>query len=113
MHRIFHNTKFDFIKWWRWAAGLTAAFIAIGLASYAVNPSLNYSIEFTGGTLSQLEFQQPTDAGQLRSTLEQAGINGAEITQYGSPRARTVNSVGVPYCWISAPGATALTVCRS
>ena len=59
MLRIFHNTTFDFIKWWRMAAGLTAAFIALGLASYAINPSLNYSIEFTGGTLMQLEFKQP------------------------------------------------------
>ena len=27
MLRILHDTKFDFIKWWRWAAGLTIAFI--------------------------------------------------------------------------------------
>jgi hypothetical protein len=31
MLRILHDTNFDFIKWWRWAAGLTAAFILAGL----------------------------------------------------------------------------------
>ncbi|GLC26607.1 protein translocase subunit SecF [Roseisolibacter agri] len=93
MLRIFHNTKFDFIKWWRWAAGLTAAFIAIGLASYAVNPSLNYSIEFTGGTLMQLEFKQPPDVGQLRQTVNTVA-RGAEIQQYGSPLEYTVRARG-------------------
>ena len=93
MLRIFHNTKFDFIKWWRWAAGLTAAFIAIGLASYAVNPSLNYSIEFTGGTLMQLEFKQAPDVGELRSTVNTVA-RGAEIQQYGSPLEYTVRARG-------------------
>jgi preprotein translocase subunit SecF len=95
MLRIFHNTKFDFIKWWRWAAGLTAAFIAVGLASYAINPSLNYSIEFTGGTLMQLEFQQPPDVGQLRQTVSTVAP-GAEIQQYGSPTEYTVRAQGAP-----------------
>jgi preprotein translocase subunit SecF len=92
MLRIFHNTRFDFIKWWRWAAGLTAGFILLGLASYAISGAVNYSIEFTGGTLVQLEFQQPPGASQVRATLEQAGIRGAEITQYGSPREYTVRA---------------------
>lgn len=93
MLRIFHNTKFDFIKWWRMAAGLTAAFIGIGLASYAINPSLNYSIEFTGGTLMQLEFKQPPDVGQLRQTVN-AVAPGAEIQQFGTPTEFTVRARG-------------------
>ncbi|MGZ8455351.1 MAG: protein translocase subunit SecF [Gemmatirosa sp.] len=95
MLRIFHNTAFDFIKWWRWAAALTAAFIAIGLASYAINPSFNYSIEFTGGTLMQLEFKQPPDVGQLRETVS-AVAPGAEIQQYGTPTEYTVRAQGAP-----------------
>lgn len=95
MLRIFHNTKFDFIKWWRMAAGLTAAFIGIGLASFAINPSLNYSIEFTGGTLMQLEFQQPPDVGQLRQTVGSVS-QGAEIQQYGTPTEYTVRVQGAP-----------------
>jgi preprotein translocase subunit SecF len=92
MLRIFHNTRFDFIKWWRWAAGLTLAFILIGLGSFAITGGVNYSIEFSGGTLVQLQFQQPPDAAQIRGTLEQAGLRGAEITQYGSPLEYTVRA---------------------
>ena len=90
MLRIFHNTSFDFIRWWRWAAILTVAFIGLGLASFAVNPGLNRSIEFTGGTLMQLEFAQPPRAEDVRSALDAAGIAGAEIQQFGSSREYTV-----------------------
>ena len=91
MLRIFHNTHYDFIRWWKWAVGLTAAFLVIGLISYVRAP-INYSIEFTGGTLMQVEFAQPLDVSALRSRLTQAGISGAEITQFGSPREFTIRA---------------------
>lgn len=92
MLRIFHDTAYDFIRWWRWAAGLTVAFIAIGLASFAWRGGVNYSIEFSGGTLLQLEFKESTDAAALRALLDGAGLAGAEIQQFGSPREFTVRA---------------------
>jgi preprotein translocase subunit SecF len=92
MIRIFHNPKYDFIKWWRVAAVSTIVFILVGLASFAIRPGINYSIEFTGGTLMQLEFKQPPDVGEIRSTLDRAGITGAEIQQFGSPREFTIRA---------------------
>ncbi len=86
MIRIFHNTRYDFIRWWRVMAITTAAFILLGLASVAVTGGPRYSIEFTGGTLMQLAFKQRPDVSQLRATIERAGIRGAEITQFGSDR---------------------------
>jgi preprotein translocase subunit SecF len=85
MLRIFHNTKYDFIKWWKVAAIATIAFMAIGLASFAVTGPVNYSVEFTGGTLVQLKFKQPVEAGTIRSALDKAGIHGAEVQQFGGP----------------------------
>lgn len=88
MIRIFHNTSFDFIKWWRVAAIATAAFIALGLGSYIIVPSVNYSIEFTGGTLVQLEFKDPPDVAALRTALPA----GSEIQQFGDAREFTVKA---------------------
>ncbi len=85
MLRIFHNTKYDFIKWWKVAAIATLAFMAIGLASFAVTGPVNYSVEFTGGTLVQLKFKQAGDAGKIRAALDGAGIKGAEVQQFGGP----------------------------
>ena len=92
MLRIFHNPSYDFIKWWRVAALSTIAFIVIGLASFLVTGGVNYSIEFTGGTIMQLEFKQPPDVADLRTTLDRSGIRGAEIQQFGSPREFTIRA---------------------
>jgi preprotein translocase subunit SecF len=91
MIRIFHNTRFDFIKWWRQAAIATVAFIVLGLASFAVTGGINYSIEFTGGTLMQLEFTQPPNVAELRSAID-AVAPGAEIQQYGTNLEYTVRA---------------------
>ena len=91
MIRILHGTNIDFIRWWKWAVGITAAFIVLGLGSLAIK-GVNYSIEFTGGTLMQLQFTQPVDVGSLRTSLDQAGINGAEIQQFGNAREYTVRA---------------------
>ena len=92
MLRIFHNTTYDFIRWWRTAAALTISFIVLGLASFAVNPRINYSIEFTGGALMQVAFRQAPDVAVIRSTVAAAGIQGAEITQFGSPLEYTIRA---------------------
>jgi len=85
MLRIFKDTNYDFIRWWKWAAGITIAFLLIGLASYIQAP-INYSIEFTGGTLMQTEFTQPVNVADLRARLSAAGVTGAEIQEFGSSR---------------------------
>ncbi|MEO7043245.1 MAG: protein translocase subunit SecF [Gemmatimonadaceae bacterium] len=93
MLRIFHNTKYDFIRWWRLAVGLTVAFIAIGIGSLAIK-GVNYSIEFTGGTLKQLNFKTATSPAQIRVAMDRAGFHDAEIQQFGSPRDFTVRFRG-------------------
>src|SRR5256886_16399177 len=72
-------------------AAITIGFILLGLGSLAIKPP-NYSIEFTGGTLMQLQFTQPPDPGQIRSTLDDAGIRGAEIQELGTNREFTVRA---------------------
>ncbi len=92
MLRIFHDTKYDFIKWWKVAAIATGAFMLLGVASFAVTGGVNYSVEFTGGTLVQLKFKQPTDAGKIRSALDGANIKGAEVQQYGGADEFTIRA---------------------
>jgi preprotein translocase subunit SecF len=91
MLRILHDTNYDFIRWWKVMAAVTVAFIVLGLGSLAIKKP-NLSIEFTGGTLMQIEFVQPPDLGVVRSTLDAAGISGAEIQQFGTNREFTVRA---------------------
>lgn len=92
MIRIFHNTSFDFIKWWRHAAIATVAFIVLGLASFFVSGGVNYSIEFTGGTLMQLKFASPVEDADLRATLDAAGVRNVEIQRFGDATEYTIRA---------------------
>jgi preprotein translocase subunit SecF len=93
MLRILHGTNYDFVKPWRLAVGVTVAFIVAGIVAFAIH-GLNRSIEFTGGTLMQLEFTQPPDVGQIRQTVDAAGFEHSEIQQFGSAREFTVRAAG-------------------
>ena len=83
MIRLFANANYDFIKWRRWAYGLTAAIIIPGFALFLVR-GLNYSIEFTGGTLIQVRTAEPVGPERIRSALDAAGIRDAEIQEFGA-----------------------------
>src|ERR1051325_11725878 len=87
MIRLFANASYDFIKWRRWAYGLTAAIIIPAFA-LLLGHGLNYRIEFTGGAVIQVETTQPVGTGKIRSALDAAGIRDAEIQQFGDPTDR-------------------------
>ena len=93
MLRILHGTNFDFIKRWRIAAVLTAIFIAVGLIFLGIH-GVNKSIEFTGGTLMQIEFTQPPNPSDIRALVDRAGYPGSEIQPFGSPREFTIRAAG-------------------
>lgn len=104
MLRIFHDTHYDFIRWWKVAAGLTVFFIVLGLGSLAIK-GMNYSIEFTGGTLKQIQFKTPPNASQIRAALDAAGVHEAEIQQFGSAREYLLRVRGAQQVAAQASGA--------
>jgi preprotein translocase subunit SecF len=84
MLRLFANAKYDFIAVRRYAYLITALFIVPGILVLLVR-GLNYSIEFTGGTLLQVQSRRPVDVAAVRAGLDREGIHGAEIQGYGAP----------------------------
>ncbi|HEX5632884.1 MAG TPA: protein translocase subunit SecF, partial [Gemmatimonadales bacterium] len=82
--KMFTDARYDFIAVRRWAYGITAAVLIPGLLVLLVR-GLDYSIEFTGGTLVQVETAPTTEAGTLRAALDARGVKGAEIQQFGKP----------------------------
>lgn len=91
MLRILHDTHVDFIRLWRWSVAWILLFIIPGAILVAVS-GYRYSIEFTGGTLMQLEFREAPNVGEVRSTLSSAGIPDAEIQTFGSARELVVRA---------------------
>jgi preprotein translocase subunit SecF len=83
MLRLFANANYDFIGLRRYAYGVTAAVILPGLLFLLIK-GLNYSIEFTGGTLVQVRSSTQVDVAHLRTGLDRQGIHGAEIQNFGA-----------------------------
>jgi preprotein translocase subunit SecF len=83
MLRLFGNANYDFIGARRYAYGLTAAILLPGLL-FLLLKGLNYSIEFTGGTLLQLRSNKAVNVADLRSGLDREGVHGAEIQNFGA-----------------------------
>ena len=83
MLRLFSNARYDFIGVRRYAYMVTAAIILPGLIFLLIK-GLNYSIEFTGGTLLQIQSKKPVNVAELRTGLDRQGLHGAEIQQFGA-----------------------------
>jgi len=52
---------------------------------FLATKGLNYSIEFTGGTLVEVNYQQAADVQKIRDTLQKAGYK-SEVQNFGSSR---------------------------
>ena len=81
--RLFANANYDFIRLRRIGMLISAALIVPGLLMLLIR-GVNYSVEFTGGTLMQIESKAPIDVGAVRNALASRGIEGAEIQTFGS-----------------------------
>jgi preprotein translocase subunit SecF len=95
MVRIFADAAYDFIGFRRRAIFATIILFCVGVIAMIVRtPAINYSVEFTGGTLVQVTILQgnPSQA-DLRTGLERASLVDPEITPFGPKqyviRART------------------------
>jgi preprotein translocase subunit SecF len=52
---------------------------------FLAHRGLNFSIEFTGGTLIEVAYQQPAQVDKIRQALDRAGYK-AEVQNFGSSR---------------------------
>lgn len=82
--QLLSNTNYDFIKW-RWhALALSAVVILAGLGVMASRGGLPLGIDFSGGTIVVLKFDQAVSEDQVRAAV--ASIPGDKVVQaYGDP----------------------------
>ena len=83
--RLFNKTNIDFVGKSNIAKFLSMALIIAGLASLALKGGPELSIDFTGGTIAQLQFDNAVDVSELRATLAENGFESSEIITFGSP----------------------------
>jgi len=79
---MFSNPNYDFIKW-RWHAIALSTLIVLAGIGLAVTRGVPLGIDFSGGTIVVVKFQQPTTVDQVRAALA-SGMSGENVIQsYG------------------------------
>ncbi len=79
---IFDNANYDFIKW-RWHAIALSTLVIVAGLGYGISRGIPLGIDFSGGTIVVVKFEQPVSVDQVRTALA-AGMSGENVIQsYG------------------------------
>ena len=65
------------------AFAITLILTVVGIAALAVK-GLNFGLDFTGGTLIELQYEQPADLERIKRELGQAGYTDAVVQSFGA-----------------------------
>jgi len=86
MIEIFRNPNYDFIGKRKWAYIVSIAVTLLGLLTLAARGGLRYDIDFTGGTLIQVRFEQPPAIAKIRASLATIQLGESIIQEFGDAR---------------------------
>ena len=67
------------------AALFSILLVAASIASLMIN-QLNWGLDFTGGTLVEVGYQQPAELNKVRAALAEEGFQDATAQHFGTPR---------------------------
>jgi preprotein translocase subunit SecF len=79
--QLFVNANYDFLGVRRYAYFFSGALLLIGLFSVFFHRGLNYSIDFEGGLMMRIAFEQPVQVGELRQIVAGVSTKSPEITR--------------------------------
>ncbi len=83
---ILRNPNFPFVKTRGIASMISIGVALVGLASLVMEGGPRFSIDFTGGSILQVQFQQDVSASDVREALDAVGHGDASIQKYGEER---------------------------
>lgn len=67
-------------------AGIVSLVLLVGALSSLFWNGLNLGIEFTGGTVVEVGYDEPVDLGRVRDVLADVGFDDAVVQHFGSAR---------------------------
>ena len=83
--KFLKETNIDFLRMRKFGFVISGSFILAGIVSLLLQGGPALSIDFTGGTLAQIQFNQPPDIGKVRSALDKMNIGVGEVQTFGAP----------------------------
>ena len=78
MFQILKDTKFPFMKYRKIAYTFSSLVVLATVAFLLVNRGPRWAVDFTGGTLLQVQTAKPLPADEVRDALNDAGLQGFE-----------------------------------
>ena len=83
LHLIPNDTRFDFLRL-RWVSVSIAALLLVLSIGAIATKGFNFALDFTGGTVVELRFDQPADVDHVREQVEAAGFTNAQVQTFGT-----------------------------
>jgi preprotein translocase subunit SecF len=80
-----HDLNVDFMGKWRYAATISGLLLLVSVVSLFTR-GLNLGIDFTGGTLIEVAYQQAVELDNVRSLLSRNGYDQAQVQYFGTSR---------------------------
>ena len=83
--RFLKETNIDFLSMRRFGFVISGSFILAGIVSLLLQGGPLLSIDFTGGTLAQIRFEEAPDIAKVRSALQALDVGIGEVQTFGTP----------------------------
>jgi preprotein translocase subunit SecF len=80
---ISHDVKIPFVRFARVSFWFSIGSI-FGAIALVLTLGLNFGIDFSGGTLIELQTQGPTDLGELRTKVGALGMGDVQLQEFGA-----------------------------
>jgi preprotein translocase subunit SecF len=79
------NSNIDFLSKRKISLAISIILILVSLGLLATR-GLNYALDFTGGVLVEVHYEEPAEIDQVRGALETGGFHGAQVQSLGGTR---------------------------
>ena len=80
-----YNTNIDFLRWRKLAMGWSIAVLLIALGSLLIR-GMNLGLDFTGGTVIEVQYPESVEIPMVRETLAKAGFGDAQTQHFGTSK---------------------------
>lgn len=79
------NSNVDFLGWRKVSVAISIVLMLVSIG-LIMTRGLNYALDFTGGVLVEVKYEQPAEVDKVRAALEAGGFENAQVQSLGGTR---------------------------